>query len=127
VLGGPTHAHGLTSSQSRQGAFDTAAKSNGALALDPDAEGPGLRDFFRDLPCVDGTLAAAFDTRYDASPLLTGRASRGIAKRLADHGFRLAIEPESFLVDKHNGLIPGEDTRAMRWGISLSNSLAPSR
>jgi hypothetical protein len=126
IVGGPTHAHGLTSAQSRQGAYDTAAKSDGSLTLDPDAEGPGLRDFFRDCMVVDGKLAAAFDTRYDASPLLTGRASRGIAKRLVDRGFRLAVEPESFLVDKHNGLLPGEDLRAMRWGIELSNALATS-
>lgn len=127
VVGGPTHAHGLTSSQSRQGAYQQAAASDGELTMDPDAAGEGLRDWFKSCGRHDGKLAAAFDTRYDAAAILTGRASRGIARRLVDHGFRLACEPESFLVDKHNGLLPGEDLRAMRWGIDLSNSLAPSR
>jgi hypothetical protein len=126
IVGGPTHAHGLTSTQSRKGALEQAAASHGELSLDPDAEGEGLRDWFRECGRFEGKLAAAFDTRYDAAPILTGRASRGIARRLSDHGFTLVCEPESFLVDKYNGLIAGEDVRAMRWGIDLSNSLAIS-
>jgi len=123
VVGGPTHVHGLTSSQSRKGAADTAAKSDGSLLLDPDAEGPGLRDWFHDCPVVDGTLGAAFDTRYDANPLLTGRASRRIARRLGDLGFEVIAEPESFLVDKDNTLLMGERERARAWGAGLAHAL----
>jgi hypothetical protein len=126
IVGGPTHAHSLSSKQSRQNAVDTAAKPDSGLHLDPDAEGPGLRDWFHDLASVSGHTSAAFDTRYDAAPVLTGRASRGIAKRLASRGYRAAVEPESFLVDKHNVLLPGEAERAEAWGATLADTLTPS-
>ncbi len=124
IVGGPTHAHGLSSKQSRQGAVDLAAKASDRLHLDSSATGTGLRDWFKTCPHVNHKQAAAFDTRYDSSPILTGRASRGIAHRLFNHGFQLIAEPESFLIDKANVLLPGEEIRAMRWGISLANSLA---
>ena len=63
--------------------------------------------------------AAAFDTRLDAAPLLTGRASKSIAKMLRAAGFELAAAPESFLVDKDTHLIAGEEQRAQAWGAGL--------
>ena len=88
VVGGPTHVHGMSSERSRAGAEDMAAKDED-LELDPDALGEGLRDWFASLADGAGTgrLAAAFDTRVHASALLTGQASKGIAKRLRTHGF----------------------------------------
>ena len=68
--------------------------------------------------------AAAFDTRIDASPLLTGRASRGIEKRLTRLGYDLVADPESFLVDKTSHLLPGEAERAVEWAAELAASLA---
>ena len=56
--------------------------------------------------------AAAFDTRVDMPPVLTGRASKGIAKKLRHAGATLVAEPESFLVTKDNHLEPGETGRA---------------
>ena len=76
VVGGPTHAHGMSSSMSRRSASDQA-ESDDALDLEPDAEGPGLRDWFDGLPRSGRHAAAAFDTRVDAPPVLTGRASKG--------------------------------------------------
>src|SRR4051794_18397537 len=84
VVGGPTHVHGMTSERSRTAAVDAATKDD-ALELDPDAPGPGLRSWF-DESAVDGRATAAFDTRIDAPVFLTGRASRGIARRLRKHG-----------------------------------------
>ncbi len=118
VVGGPTHVHGLSSVRSRAGAKDNAAADDG-LELDPDAEGPGLRDWFHDMD-VAGTMAAAFDTRVDAPAAVTGRASKGIARRLRHHGFALVAEPESFLVDKANHLLPAEDDRAETWGAAVA-------
>ena len=46
-------------------------------------------------------------------PLLTGRASRGIEKRLIKVGYDLVADPESFLVDKQSHLLPGEAERTM--------------
>lgn len=119
VVGGPTHVHGLTSKRSREAAAEAAARDDD-LEMDPDAEGPGLRDWFHELPRRVTGRAAAFDTRIDASPALTGRASKGIARRLARHGYDLVVEPESFLVDKESRLLDGEAERAERWGAALS-------
>ncbi|HEX9259388.1 MAG TPA: flavodoxin domain-containing protein [Acidimicrobiales bacterium] len=119
VVGAPTHAHGLPSSQSRKGAVEMAAKPDSGLTLDPGHAGEGLRDWFHDLHPGRGLLAAAFDTRIDVSPLLSGRASKAIARRLEQHGFALVTDPESFLVDKQSHLLEGEADRAERWGASL--------
>ena len=39
---------------------------------------------------------------------------------LHNHGFQLVAEPISFLVDRHNHLLAGEEERAERWGASLA-------
>jgi hypothetical protein len=124
VVGGPTHVHGMTSDTSRKSAVEMAAKDED-LDLDPDAEGPGLRDWFNDLEKRPGTAAAAFDTRVDAPAAFTGRASKGIGRRLHRHRFELVTAPESFLVDKQNHLIEGEAERARRWGESLAAIVVP--
>ena len=122
VVGGPTHVHGMSSHRSREGAKEIAAKDDD-LELDPDAEGPGLRDWFDELTDGRSGRAAAFDTRVHATAVLTGQASKGIAKRLRRHGFDLVVEPESFFVDKENHLEPDEAERATAWGRSLAEAL----
>lgn len=122
VVGGPTHVHAMSSERSRSGAKDMADKDDD-LHLDPDAEGPGLRDWFDELPDSRTGRAAAFDTRAHASTILTGQASKGIAKRLRRHGFDLVMEPESFFVDKHNHLEPDEAERATQWGRTLGAAI----
>ncbi len=124
VVGGPTHVHGMSSEKSRKAARDALAKPGNDLTLDPDAEGEGLRDWFHAVPEVESAGAAAFDTRIDAPALVTGRASRGIEKRLVKLGYDLVADPESFLVDKQNNLLPGEADRAVRWAAELAESLA---
>ena len=118
VVGGPTHLHGLSSAGSRQAAAKAAGKQATHLSLDPDADGPGLRDWLQDPP--DGrALAAAFDTRLADLPVFTGRASRSIGKLLKQHGCRLIAPPESFLVNHQSTLLIGEAARARRWGAAL--------
>lgn len=119
VVGGPTHAHGMSRPSTRQSAVESAHKPNAELELDPDAEGPGIRDWFESFDGFEGR-AAAFDTRIDAPALLTGRASKGIARQLHHHGAALIAEPESFLVTKDNHLEPGEEERARNWGSDLT-------
>ena len=119
VVGGPTHVHGMTRAKSRQGALEAAAKPGSGLTFEPDAEGPGLREWFRASRDVRDKRAAAFDTRIDAPALLTGRASGGIQRELRRHGFSIVAEPESFLVDRQNKLVAGETERAARWGEDL--------
>jgi len=116
-VGGPTHMHGESWAMTRDGARKQAEKEE--LDLDPDASGPGLRTWFHGLGHVDGIAAAAFDTRFDANPAFTGRASRGIAHRLRHHGFRVSADPESFLITTDNALVEGEELRAENWARSI--------
>jgi hypothetical protein len=122
VVGGPTHVHGLSRTSTRKAAVQAAQKPGNELDVDPDAEGPGLRDWFDNRPQLSGA-AAAFDTRLDASPVVTGRASKGIARRLRHAGASLIVPPESFLVTKTNELIAHETDHARTWGARLALEL----
>lgn len=119
VVGGPTHVHGMTTERTRQAAREAADKPDADLAMDPDSEGPGLREWFDALELPAGCRAAAFDTRMHGPAVVTGRASRGIAKRLERHGATVVVPSESFLVDKHNQLDAQETARAEAWGAAL--------
>jgi len=119
VAGGPTHMHGITSATSRRLAADAARKEGSGLTMDPDADGPGIREWLDDL-AAGHALAAAFDTRLSGSTLLTGHASAGIARSLKRHGYRLLAPPQSFLVSKQNTLLANEEARAYSWGTLLA-------
>ena len=122
VVGGPTHVHGMSRTSTRKAAFEAAQKPGSELALDPDAFGDGLREWFATLERLP-RFAASFDTRIHAPALVTGRASKGIARKLRGEGSELIVEPESFLVTKDNVLEPGEEVRAERWGALLATNL----
>jgi hypothetical protein len=119
LAGAPTHLRGLSSAKSRQMAAQAAAKAGSGLRLDPDAGGPGMQDWLENLGHRDG-LAAAFDTRVNGIALLTGRASRPIARLLKRHGYRLVAAPEGFLVCSHGTLLDGEASWARRWGKTIA-------
>jgi hypothetical protein len=95
------------------------AKGEPTHDLEPDAEGPGLREWFEGLPKVkDGGQAAAFDTRLGSA--MAGGAAHGIARRLRKHGYHLVSDPEGFVVDDAYGpLRGGEIERAKEWGARL--------
>ncbi len=120
VVGGPTQIHGLSRQRTRQGAIDAAGQSGAPLQLDAAASGTGtgIREWLSTLDAVD-SCAAAFDTRLDRSPLITGRASKTIAKLLQKLGCTLIVGPESFLVDASTTLKQGEVVRAEEWGRTL--------
>ena len=118
VVGAPTHMHGLSSAASRRTAAQAAARDGSRLRLDPDAAGPGMRDWLGALDHRDGQ-AAAFDTRITDVPVFTGRASRRIARQLKRHGYRLIVAPQSFLVSSQSTLLHGEASLARRWGMTL--------
>src|SRR5512140_2593882 len=44
VVGGPTHAHGMSRASTRKAAVQAADKPVGGLTVEPDALGPGLRE-----------------------------------------------------------------------------------
>jgi hypothetical protein len=126
VAGGPTHVHGMSQARTRRAAVAQARKAGGRPALDADAGGPGLRDWFGSLGPVSAS-AAAFDTRLAGPAVLTGRASKGIARLLARHGLTLVAAAKSFLVTTGNQLLPGEEERAQEWGEELAARLAPGK
>jgi hypothetical protein len=118
VAGAPTHMHGMSSRSTRRMAAEAADKDGSGLRIEPDAGGPGMRDWLGDLGHRDG-LAATFDTRLNGVPAFTGRASRPMARLLKRHGRQLVAAPESFLVGSQNTLLDGETARARRWGMML--------
>lgn len=119
VVGGPTHVHGMSRASTRKAAVQAANKPVGGLKVEPDALGPGLREWFGWLGRYP-VRAAAFDTRMHGHATLTGRAAKGIARRLREHGFDVVAEPESFLVTKQDRLEPQEQDRARDWGTKLA-------
>jgi hypothetical protein len=119
VAGGPTHVHGMSRPATRKSAAEQAHKHDGQPALDADAEGPGLREWFGSLGRVNG-MAAAFDTRLAGPVMFTGSAAKAIAKLLERHGFTLIAEAGSFLVTSDNKLRAGEEDRAKEWGQALA-------
>jgi hypothetical protein len=125
VVGGPTHGHSMSRRSTRAAAIEAAEKPESGLTVDPDASGPGVRDWLDSVERL-GMRAAAFDTRIGIPASLSGRASKGIARKLRRHGCALVADPESFLVTKENRLEPGEAHRARRWGADLATHLAPA-
>ena len=90
---------------------------------DPDGFGTGLREWFAALGELP-KAAATFDTRMDVPPAFSGRASKGIARKLEHHGATLILKPKSFLVTKENHLEPHEEEHARKWGALLGAVLA---
>jgi hypothetical protein len=125
VVGAPTHAHGLPRPSSREEATTRASGADDPRSVDASAEGPGVREWLQRSGSLS-TPAAAFDTRVDLSPILTGRASKVIAKRLRRLGAQEAAPPESFLVHKDDTLVAGELDRARAWGSGLARRVCPS-
>lgn len=119
VVGGPTHAHGMSTPDSRA---DSARRAGDELV----SRGPGLREWLERLtPGPTLVRAAAFDTRIKGPGLLWGSAAKAMAKRLRTLGFAEAAHPESFLVGGPTGplfdrLQPGELERARAWGAALA-------
>lgn len=123
-VGGPTHMHGMSTGMTRRMAvkIEHSTTSQGKSmghGLEPGAGGEGLRDWFHDLPKGrTGRPAAAFDTRGEGP--MVGAAAKGIASRLEKHGYRLAAEPEGFLVAGDEGLLrAGETDRARAWAADV--------
>ena len=122
IVGGPTHAHGMSRVGTRKGAVVAAEKPDSGLVLDSEGNALGLREWFASLGQI-ATNAAAFDTRFNYSAALTGRASKGIARRLRHHGATLISDPKSFYVTKDNDLEPDQEARARNWGAQLGLDL----
>ena len=119
VIGGPTHAHGMTNPDSRRSAAQKAQRP-------VISSGIGIREWLAAVGAAPaGVTAAAFDTRIKGPGLLWGSAAKAAAGCLGDQGFRMAAPPESFLLKGptgpvHDVLVEGEIERARRWGAALA-------
>lgn len=117
VVGGPTHAHGMSRALTRR----AGATDPHNLYAEPTTD-LGLREWLAALPLGRGRAAAAFDTRLHKPVLLTGSAAKGIERRLEHLGFRVIVEPESFLVTSENRLMDGEIERSTAWAKELTQA-----
>jgi hypothetical protein len=126
VVGGPTHAHGMSNPDTRHSAAKRAADM-------PVPFRSGIREWLEQLaPAPGGLPAAAFDTRIKGPALLWGSAAQGAAKELRRLGFEAAVDPASFLVKGPMGpvfdvLVPGEAERARAWGDRLGAAVIARR
>lgn len=124
VVGGPTHMHSFARPSSRQASVQMADKPASGVTLEPEATGPGVREWFDELHGTLPVRAAAFDTRMHGPAVFTGRASRPITRQLRQHGARVVSPPRSFLVGKDSRLDAGEQERAREWGRILAKDTA---
>lgn len=114
VVGGPTHAFGMSRAATRTDAVKDAPE--GRLV----STGAGLREWMGRLEVPAGLPVAAFDTKVD-KPHLPGSAARAIARRLGLLGARPVVPARSFKVlGRTEGLLTGELSAARHWGRGLA-------
>lgn len=119
VVGGPTHAFGMSRPSTRRSAVD-----QGAAATAADA---GMREWIDAATLPATTVAATFDTRVKV-PGLPGSAARKARRRLRRKGVTVLAPPVTFWVEGTPGpLREGERRRATRWGEELGTRLAERR
>jgi hypothetical protein len=117
VVGGPTHAFGMSRPRTREAATQQGSGVVGSTAV-------GIREWLADVT-IDRTwtAAATFDTRI-RKPLVPGSAARGAQRLLRRHGVPILAPAESFAVTDTTGpLADGELDRARRWGARLGARL----
>jgi hypothetical protein len=119
VVGGPTHAFGMSRPSTRVSAGQQGAGESAAA-------GTGLREWLDTLPGPMGhqPATATFDTRI-RKPGVPGSAARSAARRLRHAGLPVVVPPMSFWVRGTGGpLLPGEEDRARSWGRELAQTVA---
>lgn len=120
VVGGPTHAFGM----SRPGTRQAAAQQAGGNLV---SKGVGVREWLAEVRTEATPAAAAFDTRIN-KPRFPGSAGRAVAKFLRRLGLAPIAPPESFYVIGSEGpLVAGELERAREWGMTLGARLTAAQ
>jgi hypothetical protein len=121
VVGGPTHALGMSRPATRE---DAAKQAQSPLV----SAGIGVREWLSSLKPGDDyetPLAAAYDTHLDHPMVVRrlGSAGGSIARQLEQLGFTLATEPQHFWVSGTQGpLQEGELERGHDWGRALAEN-----
>ncbi len=123
VVGGPTHAFGLSRPDTRSQA---AGRASGQIV----SRGRGLREWLPTLRVHPGRLAAVAYGTHVRRPWLIARlrtVERAIERRFRRLGVRDVLPHESFFVEGMTGpLVPAELERARRWGERLGRMATPA-
>jgi hypothetical protein len=116
VLGGPTHAFGMSRPDSRE---EAAGRRPGSPVVER-----GVREWLDALAdSATGKFGATFDTRVKAVKHLPGSAARAADRAARRQGLARAASPHSFYVEGMEGpLCPGEIERARDWGRELGRT-----
>lgn len=116
VVGGPTHAFGMSRPSTRVSA--------GQQGADPEvAAAPGLREWLAEVRPPRMLFVATFDTRIRKRGV-PGSAARAAERRMRRSGARVLVPAESFWVEGTSGpLLPGEEERARLWGRRLADEV----
>ena len=118
VVGGPTHALGMSRPSTRADAMKQTTHSLVSGSR-------GVREWLALLPVVSAVVVATFDTKVYKARRLPGCA-RAAARVLRKRGQK-PIGRESYYVDDMQGpLLHGELDRAVAWGTTLAQRVAES-
>lgn len=120
IVGGPTHAHGMSRPATREEAVRQASAPDSDLTLEPQPVDTGVREWIAGMSVAPPTFAA-FDTRADAFRWLTGSAATQIAKQLGKRHTAQVAEPGSFLVPD-NDIDLSEIDRAREWAAAAGRA-----
>ncbi|HEY9291598.1 MAG TPA: hypothetical protein VIP98_10010 [Microlunatus sp.] len=116
IVGGPTHAFGLSSTSTRA----DAARQGGSVT-------GGIRDWLVILRPRAGCRFATFDTKHSSMKHVPGSAAKKAAKLLIHKGFEAADHPHDFFVGGTSGpLLDEEVDHARQWGEHLASLSMPS-
>lgn len=116
VVGGPTHAFGMSRASSRD---DARKQAPGGTVV---SERVGVREWLDGLDLAGRSVpVAAFCTRV-FRPRLPGSAAKAIGKELRRHGGRLVAPPQDFGVKGNEGPLEGQLDAARAWGATLAAS-----
>ena len=124
VVGAPTHAHGMSQSDSRRSAAGRADPKQGIVS-----HGIGLREWLDDLGSAPMKVAvAAFDTRLRGPALLWGSAAKAAESELRKSGATVVVPAQSFFVNGPRGsayhaVTDAELERARAWGERVAATL----
>jgi flavodoxin len=116
VVGGPTHAFGLSRASTRHEALDQA----GTTATPVDV---GLREWLGEVQFAGRPSAAAFDTRVKVRGM-PGSAARAAVKRLRRLGADTTAATSFWVTGTPGPLVDGELERAREWAASLAANVS---
>jgi len=120
VVGGPTHAFGMSRPSTRE-----QAAQQGTVR--PHAVDVGIREYLDCSPTLTGLAAAAFDTKVD-KPFLPGSAAHRAQRQLRRLGCHIVLSAQSFLVGGTAGpLKVDEEECARKWGTALAAAVTAAR